>query len=61
MERERSFGFWIAIGVATGVAIGVATDELGLWISLGVAIGAALGFSFQPPRRKDGDGPDGDS
>lgn len=33
----------MGMGIAIGLAIGAATDNLGLWIALGVAIGAAYG------------------
>lgn len=33
----------MAIGLAIGTAIGVATDNFGLWLSLGVVMGFAIG------------------
>jgi hypothetical protein len=35
----------IAMGVAIGAALGVATDNLALWLSLGVAIGCGIGVT----------------
>lgn len=41
-EADRGTGRWLGAGIAIGVAIGAATDNMGLWIALGVAFGAAL-------------------
>ena len=40
MNKTR--GYWIAIGVGVGTAIGVATDDLAVWIAIGVAFGAMM-------------------
>ena len=40
MNKNR--GYWIAIGVGVGTAIGVATDDLAVWIAIGVAFGAMM-------------------
>ena len=36
---QNKFGFWIAIGVAVGTSIGVATENLQTWLPLGISIG----------------------
>ena len=41
-KTSVSFG----IGMITGTAIGVLTDNLQLWLPLGIAVGAALGAAF---------------
>ena len=35
---------WIAIGVAIGTSIGIATDNLQIWLPLGISIGALISF-----------------
>ena len=45
-EKENSArtknGYYIGFGIAIGVALGAAFDNLGVGIALGVAIGAAI-------------------
>ena len=36
-------GLFIAIGLAFGVVIGTALDNIGLWIAIGIALGIAVG------------------
>lgn len=40
MDKNR--GYWIAIGVGIGTALGVATDNMTVWIPLGITIGAVM-------------------
>lgn len=35
-------GRWVGIGLALGVALGAAMDNVGIGIALGIAIGAAM-------------------
>ena len=39
---QNNLGFWIAIGVAIGTSIGIATDNLQIWLPLGITIGALI-------------------
>ena len=50
--RRAPVGALIAIGIGTGAAIGVATDNIGLWLGIGVALGIAIGAaqSWRGPR-----------
>ena len=41
---------WIAIGIAIGAGIGVATNNIAIWVGIGVALGVAMGLTFA--RRK---------
>ena len=34
---------WIGIGLAFGLVVGIATENLGLWLGVGIALGAAFG------------------
>ena len=36
--------YWLPIGIALGVAIGISTNQLSLWLSLGIAVGIMLSF-----------------
>ena len=54
-SQKTSVGF--GIGMLTGTAIGVLTDNLQLWLPLGIAIGAALAATFG---RSHADGANGD-
>jgi hypothetical protein len=46
----RANGAWLAIGLAVGAALWVATDQV-VWLAVGVAIGAALGFQSGRTKR----------
>ena len=37
-------GFWVALGVAAGAAMGVLTGNLPLWIVLGIGAGILIGM-----------------
>ncbi len=52
-KTSVSFG----IGMLTGTAIGVLTDNLQLWLPLGIAVGVALAATFG---RSRADGANGD-
>ncbi len=39
---DKNKGYWIAIGVGIGSAVGAATDNFALWIPLGITIGAVM-------------------
>tara|TARA_B110000438_G_scaffold52917_1_gene53103 strand:+ start:2087 stop:2245 length:159 start_codon:yes stop_codon:yes gene_type:complete len=39
---NKKQGFWIAIGVAVGTSIGVATDNLEIWLPLAITIAALI-------------------
>jgi hypothetical protein len=41
---RRLMGMWLAIGVAVGAGVGVATHNLAVWIGAGIAVGAAIGI-----------------
>jgi hypothetical protein len=43
----------LAVGMLTGVAIGVAVDRLALWTAIGVAIGLALDATQRRRRTED--------
>ncbi len=43
----RVSGGLFAVGIAIGVALWVATDQV-VWLALGVAIGAALAYRSMP-------------
>jgi len=47
MEKEKNnfIGKWMVIGMAIGVGIGAATDNIGIGIPVGLAIGVAIGAS----------------
>lgn len=37
-------GFWIAVGIALGAGIGVATGQIAVGVGTGIAFGAGLGI-----------------
>lgn len=39
-----NMGFWPAIGVGAGAAMGVATGDIAVWTALGGAGGVAMGL-----------------
>ena len=39
---KQKHGAYIAIGIALGTAVGVATDNLGAWLAIGIALGVAM-------------------
>ena len=39
---KHNLSYMIALGVGVGVAIGVATHNMGVWIAIGAAVGVAL-------------------
>jgi len=39
---QNNLGFWIAIGVAIGTSISIATDNLQIWLPLGITIGVLI-------------------
>lgn len=39
---KQSNGYWIAVGVGIGTAIGVATDNPAVWITVGITLGAII-------------------
>ncbi|MDC3258328.1 hypothetical protein OAU28_03155 [Flavobacteriales bacterium] len=43
-QTQDKFGFWLAIGVAIGTSIGVATENLQIWLPLGISMGALISF-----------------
>ena len=45
---------WFSIWLCAGVAIGVATDNLGLWLSLGLVFGLLGQAMFSKKEKKDG-------
>ncbi len=42
LNKEKSLGFWIAIGMLLGVALGSVVESIG--ISVGIAIGMLAGI-----------------
>ncbi len=42
-KANSPMGFTLLIGIAFGVAVGAATDNMGTWLAIGTAIGLALG------------------
>ena len=46
-------GAGIAIGLGTGVAIGVAMDNVGLGIAIGLPIGVAIGMGMSGQKKND--------
>ncbi len=53
-SQKTSVGF--GIGMLTGTAIGVLTDNLQLWLPLGIAIGAGLAATFGRSNAGDSNG-----
>ena len=54
MEQPQKFSFReksIAIGVITGVLVGVLTKNIGIWLHVGIAIGAGIGFTRNENRK----------
>jgi F0F1-type ATP synthase assembly protein I len=53
MKRDAATGYGIMIGIALGVLVGMATDNLPLWIVVGIALGGAVdaGVSRSRTRR----------
>ena len=47
MKSENKIGIGILIGLAFGVVIGLAINDLTLWIGVGIALGAGIGASFK--------------
>ena len=44
IPTQNKFGFWLAIGVAIGTSIGVATENLQIWLPLGISMGTLISF-----------------
>ncbi len=44
---------WLAICLPVGVAVGVATDNLGLWLALGIVFGLLGPAMFSKKEKKD--------
>lgn len=49
---QNKFGFWLAIGVAIGTSIGVATENLHIWLPLGISMGALISFLIKKSKNK---------
>lgn len=45
--KDLKTGAGLAVGIALGAVIGVATDNLALWLAAGVAFGIGLGGLFR--------------
>ena len=45
MKKKK--GFYIAVGLMTGLLIGVYLDNIGLWLSLGLVFGVSVENSKQ--------------
>ena len=43
MKKNDSLRRWLAIGIGTGILIGVALDNIGAGIAIGVGFGLAAG------------------
>jgi threonine/homoserine/homoserine lactone efflux protein len=52
MKRDRATGYAIAIGIALGVLVGMAKDNLPLWIAVGLALGAGGGAGLSRSRAR---------
>jgi hypothetical protein len=44
---SKPYGFWVAIGMAIGIGVGVALNHLAIGMVTGIAIGAGIGFIHQ--------------
>ena len=54
ISEEENRGHWIAIGAATGVAIGASLDNVGVGIAIGIGIGIAIGSYLDAKAKKEG-------
>ena len=55
MEQPQKFSFKeksIALGVITGVLVGVITKNNGIWLPVGIAIGAGIGYTRNENRNQ---------
>ena len=50
-QTQNKFGFWIAIGVAIGTSIGIATENLQIWLPLGISMGALISFLIKKSKQ----------
>ncbi len=50
---EKKFTFPLVIGVAVGVTLGLATENLVLWISMGLLCGLLFGYFIRQRRNPD--------
>lgn len=50
---EKKFTIPLVIGVAAGVALGFATDDLALWIGIGFLCGLLFGFFIRQRHNPD--------
>ncbi len=50
---EKKFTVPLVIGVAVGVTLGLATDNLVLWISIGLLCGLLFGYFIWQRRKRD--------
>lgn len=48
-------GSGIGLGMIFGVAIGIATDNIGLWIALGIVFGSAYETRIAASKKKEGE------
>lgn len=55
VKKDNKLASGIGLGMIFGVAIGVATDNLGLWIGVGLALGAGIGNSLMKKDKKNKD------
>jgi hypothetical protein len=44
MKRNSAVGSWLAIGIGTGISIGVALKNIGAGIAIGVGFGLSIGM-----------------
>jgi F0F1-type ATP synthase assembly protein I len=52
MKRDAVTGYGIVIGVALGVLVGTATDNLPLWMVVGIALGVSVGAGVSLSRTR---------
>ena len=53
-------GYYTGIGIALGVAFGVALDDVGTWTGVGAALGVAIGAGIGASLKKKQDTDDSD-
>ncbi|MGA3015237.1 MAG: hypothetical protein ABSD71_14510 [Bacteroidales bacterium] len=52
MKKKNFFGKWVVIGLAIGVAIGVATKNIPMGGGIGVLVGFAIGMLAKIKNKK---------
>jgi hypothetical protein len=53
VKRNNYFGPWLAIGIGTGISIGVALKNIGAGLAIGVGFGLLMGKITAMKKEKD--------